>query len=122
MSYFLMLEPRRLMLKYKYFYRDFKREAGEYFSPRGFHTNSIGISWRHFLNKEEIFFGADDLYYDLGYEASADSEGIVGHKFSGEFGWDVNKRLNINIKASVVNSSADVYKDKSIVAAVKFYF
>lgn len=74
------------------------------------------------MNKEEIFFGANDLYYDLGYEASCDSRGIVGHKFSAELNWDVNKRLNLNVRGSYTNSSAKVYRDKNIVAGIKYYF
>jgi hypothetical protein len=69
-----------------------------------------------------VFFGANNLYYDLGYEVSVDSTDIVGHRFSGEIGWDINKRLNINIKGSVVNSSCDVYKDSNVMASLKYYF
>lgn len=120
--YYFSLDPKRLTVKYRYFYKNFDKKVSDYFSPKGFSTNSLALNWRHFLNKEEIFFGADDLYYDLGYEITVDSKNVVGNKFSAGLNWDINKRLNINIKGSVVNSAPNVYRDKSIIAAVKYYF
>jgi len=120
--YYISFEPKRFSIKYRYFYRVFDEKMPEYFSPHSFWTNKITFNWRHFLNKEEIFFGGDDLYYDLKYDVAVDSGDIVSHKFSAEFNWDINKKLNLNIKGSVTNSSADVYEDKSAVAAIKYYF
>lgn len=122
MLFYLSFDPTRLTINYRYFFRDFDRTADEYFSPRDFSTHKITINWRHFLNKEEIYFGADDLYYDLKYDISVDSGDIVSHKFSAEFNWDITKKLQFNIKGSITNSSADVYEDKSAVAAIKYYF
>ena len=44
--------------------------------------------------KEDIFFGANDFYYDLKYEFSADSEDVLGHGLRGEIYWDIDKKLN----------------------------
>lgn len=120
--YYLSLDPKRFSVKYRYFYRVFDEKMPEYFSPHSFWTNKVSLNWRHFLNKEEIFFGADDLYYDLGYDAAVDSGGIVSHNFSAELNWDINKRLNLNIKGSLTNTSASVYKDKSVTVQMKYYF
>lgn len=120
--YYVFLEPKRFSVQYRYFYRIFDEKMPEYFSPHSFWTNKVNLNWRHFLNKEEIFFGADDLYYDLKYDVAVDSANIVSHKFSAELNWDINKRLNLNISWSLTNSSADVYEDKSAVAAIKYYF
>jgi hypothetical protein len=122
MLYLITLDPRRLSLRYKYFYRNFDEKKTEYFSPKGFSVNSLKVNWRHFLNKEEIFFGANDLYYDLSYEITVDSKNVIGNKFSAEFNWDISKRLNFNIKGSVEKSSSGVYKDKNIIASVRYYF
>ena len=122
MLYLFSLDPKQLSLKYRYFYQNFRNKQSDYFSPKGFSTNSLCLNWKHHLTKEEIFFGADDFYYDLGYEVSCDSTGIVGNKFSGELNWDISKRLNFNIRASVTNSSAGVYRDKNIMANIKYYF
>ena len=59
---------------------------------------------------------------DIKYDISLDSGNIASHKFSTELNWDINKRLNFNIKGSVTNSSADVYRDRSTIAALKYYF
>ncbi|MDO8663083.1 MAG: tetratricopeptide repeat protein [Candidatus Omnitrophota bacterium] len=120
--YHIFLEPKSLALRYRYFYQNFLHKVSEYFSPKGFSTNALKIAWRHFLNKEEIFFGGNDLYYDLAYEVSADSTGLVFHNFSAEFNWDINKRLNLNIKGSDTQSSANVYRDRNIMASLNYYF
>ena len=120
--YYFFLEPKRLFLKYRYFYQEFNDKVGEYFSPKGFSTSIFTVNWRHFLNKEEIFFGANDIYYDLRYDLSLDSTDIVGHKFSWEINWDVNKRLNLNVRGSVMGSSAGVYEESEVLAALKYYF
>jgi len=120
--YYLSFEPKRFTVKYRYFYKTFEKTVTDYFSPKNFSTNSLALNWRHYLNRKDIYFGARNLYYDAGYEASVDSTDIVGHKFSGEVGWDINKKLNINIKGSVVNSSCEVYKEENIMASLKYYF
>lgn len=120
--YYVFFEPKRLTLQYRYFYRDFHETVSEYFSPKGFSANALSVNWRHFLNKEEIFFGADDLYYDLTYRISIDSEDIAGHKFGAGLNWDINKRLNVNIKGTIGDTSVGVYQDKNLVASLKYYF
>ena len=120
--YYVSFEPKRFSIKYRYFYRVFDEKMPEYFSPHSFWTNKVSFDWRHFLNKEEIFFGADDLYYDLGYDISVDSGDIVSHRFRAKFNRDISKKLNFNIKTSITDSSADVYKDKNIMASLKYYF
>lgn len=120
--YYVSLEPRSFSVQYRYFYRVFDEKMPEYFSPHSFWTNKVSFNWRHFLNKEEIFFGADDLYYGLGYDVSVDSGNIVSHKFKAEFNRDISKRLNFNIEGSITNSSVNVYNDKSITAQMKYYF
>ncbi len=120
--YYLSLEPKALYIKYRYFFRDFNKKVSEYFSPQDFSTHAIAVHWRHFLNKEEVFFGADNIYYDLGYDISLDSTGIVGHKFTGGFAWDINKRLQVKAEGQCVLSSASVYKDKRALVSVKYYF
>lgn len=120
--YYFSLEPRRFSIKYRYTYQEFDRKVGEYFSPQDFLTHSLQLNWRHFLNKEEIFFGADDFYYDFAYNVSVDSADIVVHKFSTGLNWDINKKLNLNIKTSFTESSTNVYKDKNITASINYHF
>jgi tetratricopeptide (TPR) repeat protein len=121
-KYYLSLDPMRVVVKYRYFYREFNKKTKDYFSPKGFSTSKFSLNWRHYLNKEEIFFGADDLYYDLRYDVAIDSTYVVGHTFAWEFNWDINKRLNFNVKGSITGSSANVYRDNNLTAALKYYF
>ena len=120
--YYFSLDPLRFSVKYRYFYREFDDKTPDYFSPKGFTTNALFFNWRHFLNKEEIFFGSDDIYYDLGYNVSLDSETIAGHTFSGQIHWDINKRLSLDVKGYFTKSSNRVYKDEGLTAKVKYYF
>lgn len=120
--YYFSLEPKSFTVKYRYFYQNFRDKRADYWTPKGLSTGSLSFDWRHYLNKEEIFFGCDDLYYNLGYEVSLDSKDIVSHKFKAELNWDINKRLNFNLKGSVTNSSAGVYNDKNAVVSLKYYF
>jgi tetratricopeptide (TPR) repeat protein len=119
---YISYEPKRFTVKYRYSFMDFERIVPQYFSPQDFSAHALSFNWRHFLNKEEIFFGADDLYYDLTYILSLDSEDITGHNLSAEINWDINKRWNLNLRGSVSDLSSDVYEDRSIVASVKYYF
>lgn len=120
--YYLSFDPERLTVEYRYFYREFADKVPEYFSPKGFSTHRLSFNWRHFLNKEEIFFGANDIYYDLRYDISVDSTEIVGHKLSWKFYYDITKRLNFNVSGSVMGSSNAVYEESEFRAGIKYYF
>ena len=120
--YNISLEPKNLSVRYRYTYREFDKKVTEYFSPKGFTSNVFTVNWRHFLNKEEIFFGANNIYYDLKYDMALDSQYIVGHKFSWEANWDITKRFNFNVRGSVMGSSAGVYEESEFEIGVKYYF
>jgi len=119
---FLSRDPVRFLVKYRYFYRQFKSKVQDYFSPKGFSTSTFTLNWRHYLNKEEIFYGANDFYYDLEYDVIVDSTYIVGNKLTWEFNWDFNKRLNFNVKGVVMGSSANVYNEKNVEIGVRYCF
>jgi len=120
--YYFKLEPKMLYFKYRYFYKEFKEKDKEYWTPKGLSTNTFTINWRHFLNQEEIFFGANNIYYDLRYDLSIDSERVAGNKFTCEFNWDINEKLNFNVMASVMGSSNSVYEEQEARAGFKYYF
>lgn len=120
--YFFSFDPLRFSVRYRYFYRQYENKVSQYFSPRGFTTNSFELNWRHYLNKEEIYFGADDLYYDLLYSVSIDSQKVATHKFGAEINWDINKRMNFNVKGSFSRSSYKIYQDASLTAGLKYFF
>jgi len=120
--YYLSLDPMRLAVQYRYFYKQYEQTVPEYWSPKGFMTNAVGFNWRHYLNKEEIFFGADDLYYEAGYMFSVDSTDICGHQFTGGIHWDINKRLALDTQGGFSLSSNDVYRDMYARVSLKYYY
>ncbi len=122
LKYLVSLEPKELSLKYRYFYQNYRRKLTDYFSPKGFSTNVAGVNWGHSLSRKESFFGNDELYYDLGYQASVDSQDIVCHNFNAGLYWDISRRFNLNIVFSQTESSASVYKDKSVSMRARYYF
>lgn len=120
--YFFMFEPRMLFLRYRYGYKEYSDKGKEYWTPKGLTTNSIRLSWRHFFNKEELYPGGDDLFYELAYEISLDSEDIVEHRFMGGLNWDINQRLNIEVTGSMAASSGGVYKERQIRGGLRYFF
>lgn len=121
-TYFFSKEPRQFYLQYRYFFKEFRKESLNYWTPRGFSTNKLTLAWRHYLNSDELFFGVDQLYYQLKYEVSLDSEDNIIHKFSSQLNWDINKKLNFYLNGSFADTTAEVYKEKRITAGLKYYF
>ena len=120
--YFLSLEPRALYVKYRYAFRNFRKIENDYFSPQEYSLHTISVRWKHFLNKEEIFFGADDLYYETGYDVSFDSQGITSHQVMGGLAWDITKRLQIKGEGQYTIASTKIYEDAGAKGTVKYFF
>ncbi|MCF7873335.1 MAG: tetratricopeptide repeat protein [Candidatus Omnitrophica bacterium] len=121
-TYYFSKEPRQFYLTYRYFFKEFRKESSDYWTPRGFSTNKLTLAWRHYLNSDQLFFGADQLYYQLKYEVSLDSTDILIHKFIGQFNWDINKSLNIHFGGSFADTTSNVYQEKRITAGLSYYF
>ena len=122
LAYYFSLEPKRFYIQYRYKYQSFDKEVLEYFSPGSFKTHILSFNWRHFLNAEEIFFGADDLYYDFIYDLAFDSENVFSHHLKVELHKDVNKSFNINLKVGITFSDNNIYEDKNLILSFKIYF
>lgn len=120
--YYLSLEPRALYVKYRYEFRNFRKIETDYFSPQEYSLHTISFRWKHFLNKEEIFFGANDFYYDAGYDLSFDSTGITSHQIMGGLTWDITKRLQIKGEGQYTISSTKIYEDAGAKGTVKYFF
>lgn len=120
--FFLTLEPRALFVKYRYEFRNFRKIEADYFSPQEYSLHTLSLRWKHFLNKEEIFYGAKDLYYEAGYDVSFDSSGITGHTVGGSLTWDMTQRLQIRGGGEYTISSTKIYEDAGAKATVKYFF
>lgn len=120
--YYLSLDPRRLAIKYRAEWQGFGHGASQYFAPASLWRGAVTVDWKHYLGREEIFFGTKDFYYEVEYEAALDSLDIASHKFTGKIGYDFTQQLGIELKVSYTNSSASVYQDKSGSGSVHVYF
>jgi tetratricopeptide (TPR) repeat protein len=120
--FYLSLEPRALYVKYRYEFRNFLKEEADYFSPQEYSLHTISVRWKHFLNKEEIFFGANDLYYEAGYDLSFDSQGITSHQVMGGLTWDISKRLQIKGEGQYTIASTKIYEDAGGKGTVRYFF
>lgn len=120
--FYLTLEPRAFYVKYRYAFRDFQRRDDFYFAPHNFSLHTISARWRHFLNKEEVFFGANDLYYEAGYDFSMDSTGIISHQVLGSLCWDITKRLQIKGEGQYTHATTKIYEDVAAKGSAKYYF
>lgn len=120
--YYLMLEPRAFYVKYRYAFRNYRKTQSDYFAPQDFSLHTISVRWKHFLNKKEIFFGANDIYYESGYDVSFDSTGITSHQVLGGLTWDITKRLQIKGEGQYTIASTKIYEDVGGKGTVKYFF
>ncbi len=81
-KYALTMEPKRLSVSYRYETYGFDDATDLYFSPDSFHTQIVALEFRHYLNKEELFWGSKDTYYELKYAVNFDSGIHEGHRLS----------------------------------------
>lgn len=119
---YLSLEPRALYVKYRYAFRNFRKGQTDYFAPQEFSLHTVSVRWKHFLNKKEVFFGANDIYYETGYDVSFDSTGITSHQVMGGLTWDITKRLQIKGEGQYTIASTKIYEDTGAKGSVKYFF
>lgn len=120
--YYLTLEPKAFFIKYRYAFRDFKRRDSFYYAPHDYSLHTISVRWKHYLNKKEIYFGADDIYYEVGYDFSMDSTGIISHQIMGGIGWDITKRFQIKGEGQYTHSTTKIYEDAGAKASMRYFF
>jgi len=78
-TYHIRMEPKRLTVRYAFENYNYDEPRSDYFSPSSFHSNRVGLEWQHYLNKREMFWGSNDVYYSLGYESNFDVNDQTGH-------------------------------------------
>ncbi len=119
----LLYEPRSLSLKYRYEQYGYDHGSGYYFSPGSFHYNSISLEWRHFLNKEELFWGSNDTYYTLKYTANFEVNDNIGNVFYAGFCKDWNDRFSTRAEWSkTVYNHRKIYKADRVMVYALYRF
>lgn len=120
--YFLSRDPKRLYLEGRYYLMNFKKRSQDYWTPKNYSAGSAAVGLRYYLNKGEVFYGMDALYYDLKYELTVDSTDVVEHRLRWGFSWDISKQLNIHIGGNVLRAVSGIYKENEFIIGLKYYF
>lgn len=119
----LIYEPTFLKIIYRYEEYKFDKERDSYFTPSSFHFNKAGLEWRHFLNKEELFWGANDTYYTLRYTVIFDVHDEQGHKLYADFHRDWTDRLSTDVEWSkTIYEHKSTYSEQRVLVSLKYYF
>ena len=122
-SCILLYEPKFFKVTYRYEEYGFDEPRPEYFTPSSFHSNTLLLEWRHFLNKEELFWGTNDTYYTLKYGVNLDVHDLHGHTFYADFHKDWNDRFSTHVEWSKkMYEHRDVYSEDEVSAYITYYF
>jgi len=123
MGYFILLEPKSLEIKYRYEHYGFDKQNQFYFTPGSFYCHNLGLQWKHFLNKQELYWGSNDTFYTLGYEVKLDSQNEIGHCLKASFEHDWNDSCKSGIEWSrIMYVTSSVYSENRIMFFTQFYF
>ena len=122
-GYYLLFEPDSLKLTYRYENYHFNHNDPDYFSPDSFHSNRLQAEWRHYLNKEELFWGANDTYYTAQYEVIFDVRQQVGHQLRFNFYHDWNDRCSSCFEWSkMIYEHSGIYSEDQCMFYTSLYF
>lgn len=119
----IFYSPRRLSITYRYEEYGFSKARDWYFSPNSFHSNGIGLEWRHYLNSEELYWGSNDTYYTFRYMYKIERDGIHGHVLFMDFHHDWTDRVSTHLDVQkIIYENESIYGDTRISAYLRWYF
>jgi len=119
----LIYEPTSLSLTYRYEEYGYHYPSPIYFSPGKFHYNTVTAELRQFLNRGELFWGANDTYYTVKYAVNFDVHDQVGHLLYADFHRDWNNRLSTHIEWSKkIYEHRNTYGEERLTGSLKYYF
>jgi tetratricopeptide (TPR) repeat protein len=122
-AYYITHEPRALKLIYRFEDYRFNSKRETYFSPSHFYYNMAGLEWTHYLNKEEMFWGANDTFYAVGYAINFDVGGENGHRLYVDFHHDWNSRCSSHLRWSkTMYEHRDTYSENQLMLYTSLYF
>lgn len=123
LSFWLTFEPSSLMFFYRYEQYAFDRSKPDYFSPSCFHYNRVGLEFRQFLNREELFWGINETYVSFRYWLIYEPHGQRGHAFYADFHHDLTGRLAVHVECRrTLYEDQSIYKDQQITAYIRYRF
>jgi len=119
----ILYDPNRLTVRYRWQEWRFKEIEPNYFSPKDFPSQRISLEWEQFLNKNKLYWGANNFSYFLHYEYIMDSGNQRGHAGGIGFNWAINKRLTLRIEAKrIYYEHPGIYADDQEIISLKFVF
>lgn len=117
---FILKAPMELTLISGVNYQDWKTVATDYFSPQHFWSIPVTIRWRHYLSKNNLYYGARDTYYGLRYRFQVDKGTTVFNGGGIEFHHDFSNRLGVH--SEIFGNYSNVYKDFGAFLGLVGYF
>jgi len=119
----LLYDPGRLTVKYRWQDWRFKESEPLYFSPHDFPSNRVSLEWEQTLNKNGLYWGANQFSYFLRYEFIDDHGNQLGHAGSVGINWHINKRLTLRIEAKhIYYDHPGIYADDEQTISLNFIF
>jgi len=107
---------QRLSVQYRYEEYGYAKAREYYFSPSSFHTHSIMLEYRRYLNKEELFWGTNDTYFTVRYKLDLERNSLNGHQIYLDFHHDWNDRFSTHLEGSTkLYNENNIYEEKRIV-------
>lgn len=106
---FLLYEPKRLSVDARIEYWNYNQSVPDYFSPQNYVSGALTIHWRHYLNKNGMYFGTRNTYYGIKYRFLYDSTRSAFNGGTFEFNHDFTQRYSL--KAEVFGTYGTVYND-----------
>ncbi|MBN2106568.1 MAG: tetratricopeptide repeat protein, partial [Deltaproteobacteria bacterium] len=123
LSYWITFEPTSLMFFYRYEQYAFDKRKNDYFSPACFHYNKLGLEFRQFLNREELFWGINETYVSFRYWLIYEPHSQRGHAFYADFHHDFTSRLAAHVECRrTLYEDQSMYKDQQITGYLRYRF
>ncbi|MBW8001882.1 MAG: tetratricopeptide repeat protein [Planctomycetes bacterium] len=123
LDYYLYYEPTSLKITYRYEEYHFNAQRTNYFTPKSFHYNTVALEFRNFLNKEELFFGANDTFYTIRYAVNFDVQNEIGHEIYIDFHHDYSDTLAMHIQVEKkIYEHGDTYRKDRVMFYLKMLF
>jgi len=110
-GYKLFLYPKILRFSVEMFDFDVQSNVREYWSPADYRKYSANLSWKHYVGKD-FFTGAPELYYELAFKQSIDSDSIMFTEPQLGVGWDTKRRWNVELEIKPMRST--VYDEERL--------
>ncbi len=117
---FLLKAPTELTLIGGINYQNWKIVATDYFSPQHFWSVPLTLRWRHYLNKNNLYYGAKDTYYGVRYKFQVDRGNTIFNGGGIEFHHDFSNKFGVHCET--FGNYSNVYKDVGVFVGLVGYF